>query len=481
MTLLSTAHVALDTGHLADHNALAKFHNGFIPATAFGVVGDGTADDTAAIQAALDAVPSNGGIVFLPAGRYKTTATLRIEKDCTTLMGAGVGERLNGSQLTAGSRIEPSTAVTGSVILVQRVANNRPVLACTLRDFAIEGQLRGTALDGILFRSNRGLIDNAAVYRMTGNGIHIKGYNSVEVAPNGWATYETRVLGCQVLSCAAAGLFMENRGEDMHFTNNILAACQDGIRMGEESASQQITACHCYDNTRYGIFFDAGGTRTKVIGCKIEGNDGGGVRLQTTSGQGMSGIQIVGNEFADNFAAVTNTIDDIYIGGDAATGCSGTQIVGNRFENKGGGAASVKARSNVYLANNAAQSTQVSANSFARSSSSLHVGTEYVIDSGNTSQYLKSYVAGNIGMTTMNSGFIRRGTGTINSGATSATITHGLDRTPTAGDIIVTLTENPTNTPGAVWVDTIGATTFAVNCENDPGASNLDFSWRAAL
>ena len=37
--------------------------------------------------------------------------------------------------------------------------------------------------------------------------------------------------------------------------------------------------------------------------------------------------------------------------------------------------------------------------------------------------------------------------------------------------------EDPTNTPGAIWVSAIGATTFAVNCENDPGASNLDFSW----
>jgi hypothetical protein len=69
------------------------------------------------------------------------------------------------------------------------------------------------------------------------------------------------------------------------------------------------------------------------------------------------------------------------------------------------------------------------------------------------------------------------GTGTINNGGTSATVTHGLSYTPARADITITLGENPTNTPGAIWVDTIGATTFQVNCENDPGASNLDFSW----
>lgn len=71
------------------------------------------------------------------------------------------------------------------------------------------------------------------------------------------------------------------------------------------------------------------------------------------------------------------------------------------------------------------------------------------------------------------------GTGTINNASTSAVITHNLLFTPTAAEITITLTENPTNTPGAIWVDTIGATQFTVNCENDPGASNLDFSWSA--
>lgn len=41
----------------------------------YGAVGDGVADDTAAIQAAMNA-SRDGGIVFLPPGRYKVTATL---------------------------------------------------------------------------------------------------------------------------------------------------------------------------------------------------------------------------------------------------------------------------------------------------------------------------------------------------------------------------------------------------------------------
>ena len=47
----------------------------------YGAVGDGSADDTVAIQAAITAAALSGGrrgVVYLPAGRYKTTAVLTV-------------------------------------------------------------------------------------------------------------------------------------------------------------------------------------------------------------------------------------------------------------------------------------------------------------------------------------------------------------------------------------------------------------------
>jgi hypothetical protein len=54
----------------------------------FGAVGDGTIDDTAAIQAAINSLPSRGGIVIFPAGIFRTTAKITI-KSFTTIQGAG--------------------------------------------------------------------------------------------------------------------------------------------------------------------------------------------------------------------------------------------------------------------------------------------------------------------------------------------------------------------------------------------------------
>jgi len=44
---------------------------------AYGASGDGATDDTAAIQAALDAVPATGGVVQIPPGSYLISAPLR--------------------------------------------------------------------------------------------------------------------------------------------------------------------------------------------------------------------------------------------------------------------------------------------------------------------------------------------------------------------------------------------------------------------
>lgn len=44
----------------------------------WGAAGDGATDDAAAIQGALDAAATNGGIVFLPTGTYKVDSTITI-------------------------------------------------------------------------------------------------------------------------------------------------------------------------------------------------------------------------------------------------------------------------------------------------------------------------------------------------------------------------------------------------------------------
>ncbi len=69
------------------------------------------------------------------------------------------------------------------------------------------------------------------------------------------------------------------------------------------------------------------------------------------------------------------------------------------------------------------------------------------------------------------------GTATIMSGSTSVVVPHGLDDTPTAANILWQFTEEPDNNSDTTWVSDIDGTNFTINVKNNPGASNLDFSW----
>jgi hypothetical protein len=107
----------------------------------FGAVGDYTTDDTAAINAALAVLPSTGGAIYIPRGRYRTTSTITINKNNVTIIGDGGGnfsntlfiETLNNVAVCAPSGATQIIGdfVTGSVIRIK----NR---GCSIRDLTID-------------------------------------------------------------------------------------------------------------------------------------------------------------------------------------------------------------------------------------------------------------------------------------------------------------------------------------------------------
>lgn len=86
------AETASETSRITDKRMIIRDRLlSYFPASAYGAVGDGSADDTAAIQAALDAAnAAGGGVVYLHEGVFKTTDNLTIYSD-TTLLGTGGG------------------------------------------------------------------------------------------------------------------------------------------------------------------------------------------------------------------------------------------------------------------------------------------------------------------------------------------------------------------------------------------------------
>lgn len=119
-----------------DSAGLSAFYN--VKEAPYFAAGDGTTNDRAAIQAALDAAyAAGGGIVFMPAGTYGVLGTgtasdgcLQV-KDNVTLCGAGRGATI--IKLLDSN----SSDVTGIV----RTPTGVPTRNCTFHDFTIDGNM----------------------------------------------------------------------------------------------------------------------------------------------------------------------------------------------------------------------------------------------------------------------------------------------------------------------------------------------------
>jgi hypothetical protein len=73
---------------------------GWLNVKDYGAIGNGTANDRAAIQAAIDDVPASGGIVYLPPGHYRVgTPGLKLPNNkCIELRGVGPQVGNSGTQ-----------------------------------------------------------------------------------------------------------------------------------------------------------------------------------------------------------------------------------------------------------------------------------------------------------------------------------------------------------------------------------------------
>lgn len=119
---------------LHDRSGSAPF---YFSVTSFGAVGDGSADDTAALQAAINAAQAVGGTAFLPPGSYKTTSPLVITSRMS-LLGSGYqsdsGDLYNNTLFSQSSGfLCPAIVPSGSFNAINVNAN----FAVSLQNFQI--------------------------------------------------------------------------------------------------------------------------------------------------------------------------------------------------------------------------------------------------------------------------------------------------------------------------------------------------------
>lgn len=472
---------------------LASKVSDWISVKDFGATGDGTTDDTAAIQAAINYVAALpfGGAVRFPSGTYKISSSLNITAPQikVALLGEGrLSTRIVQTTLNA-KGINAIGAWFNLSGLTVTYSGGTPTAGAT----AI--YCEGTYSHLFDFAVEAGYI-----------GVHVK--NGAAVKLTHFEILSTEAIGLQAESLndlfvskfiIGAGNSTRNSLGGIRLVDKVEALiCCDGDIL-EGVYSMTTTAAVYGPGTRpaynnfNNVFFDSAvsgvsldkSVETTFVGCWFSGGRFGG---------GAPGITLVQN--AGITFVATRFINCGSQGALVSNGSVRTQFVGCIFESN-----SVTAGANVADGLAVASSTA----DFAVIGCYAHNGIlggqqRYGISIGsgcdsfsiignnlrgnNSGGLLDASSAGAQKAIHGNSGYVSRssGTGAIAVGQTVAVVTHGLPVTPTAENIRFTPSSSLSNSGiSSLYVTAIGATTFQV-AANTPAVGNaLSFGWECRI
>eukprot|EP00521_Asterionellopsis_glacialis_P007870 CAMPEP_0195287140 /NCGR_PEP_ID=MMETSP0707-20130614/4328_1 /TAXON_ID=33640 /ORGANISM="Asterionellopsis glacialis, Strain CCMP134" /LENGTH=728 /DNA_ID=CAMNT_0040346869 /DNA_START=94 /DNA_END=2280 /DNA_ORIENTATION=- len=255
-------------------------------ATDYGIVGDGIADDTNALQAAIDAASASmfsstgddnkGGIVLLPKGLFYTTSSIIVPAG-VTLQGQGYGSSPLSIQFDAGSS---TIAYCGSTDYAVRIRGH----GASMRDLAVyDKHCNGVYTDGggILIDADGALVEsvvlsNLLIYHfMGGPALHLHAQNFAGIAYSNFQNIRVRH--------AKEGIFMN--AEDGSFVNSnsfLGGAISGGIT---DIALHAEGPGSCNDNKFYGIviepsqtniahvFVSGAKTNIRLLDVRLEGTE----------------------------------------------------------------------------------------------------------------------------------------------------------------------------------------------------------------
>lgn len=336
---------ASDVNNLADavNKIEIEVRGGFVAnAKHYGATGNGSTDDTAAIQAAITAATGTGGTVYLPPGTY-LCGTINLAAN-VALQGAGMGattvklkNAANANLLDGSSKanIRVADLTLDGNRANQTVSTNCACIQLMLCDYAVLERVRvtGGRQFGVVFGGSRYgallacRLDDCGTSTASGDGFGWFGNNGATYSdhfllqgcvmvgraggPEGFTITSTggSIVSCRILGNDthqdASGFYVGANVRGLRFQNNYVENCGNyGIDLDFANA-----------DPTYGVVI----TGNTIVGCRNAG-----------IGCASNGAVIVGNQCRNNGRTINATAPDAGAGHGILVDAANVVLVGNR-------------------------------------------------------------------------------------------------------------------------------------------------------
>jgi hypothetical protein len=445
----------------------------------FGAVGDGVADDTAAIQAAIDYSSSIGGcIVFLPEGSYKTSSALSLKPN-VYLKGSGTR-----ATFIIGSGTHSVIAAVGSLT---NILSNGKISDLTIRG----GSKTNTSVRGVDFRwVNRYEVTNLEIFQCyigfyfdnswqtKLDTVHIHGggtdqsyigFYGAEVHPSN-QNNTVNAINCVVQGVEKYGFRLIN------FNGSKFVNCE---AMNGEIGWYLGAPITGTERIRWGHFSNCLGDTNSQSNWRLEkgaalafeqcsfsncwaGNSLTGFEVFNASQINISSPMIIGNN-----GVMLNAIE--------ATGSSRISISGGTFIDYSG--AGIKLNNCLYFNINGNHCyslvTPATHKGFIETgTSNYNIGLGNTFNNGITILGANTQIIRNNGDSTASE---RTGSVVLPASSTSVTVNHLLSFTPSINDVRITARHNITPAT-RLWVTDMTSTQFTINSDVGP-TGDCTISW----
>jgi hypothetical protein len=255
----------------------------------FGAVGDGVADDHAAIDAAVAALPATGGTLLFPAGTYRITDAITINPPRTRVVGYG-------AKITQAGAQKVGLSVTGDGVVIEGlwIYNANGAAEWGAGQIAVGVSISGA--DGV---------------RVTGARIENWARSAVRV----YQSNDAEVQACTIVGIGAAGGLVAGSNNNFGVEGYLSGAGYSGLRViGNwiSGVAQGVFAGTDWDGTKInGNRFDLGGAGQMCVYLDNASNLEISDNQCRDAGQAAFKVQITSDSLADSAGVLiaNNLID----------------------------------------------------------------------------------------------------------------------------------------------------------------------------